>query len=165
MTAYIQTSNRIIYETLPEFHWLSPSNKIALTEENRKSELWEYLNIDEFLEKKLEEINKSRIDANNGTFNFSGKAISCSNDGRTNIDAINGIVSLTGAMPNDWVGVWKAEDNSYISIPDVATWTSFYGAMVAQGIANFTQSETLKAQLNAAYNANDMQAMKDLEWT
>lgn len=99
---------------------------------------------------KNEEINKARLAANQATFPFGGKNIACDPLSRSDIDGVNGIVSLTGALPNNFPMAWKAVDNSYVSIPDKNTWVSFYAAMVNQGVANFTKSQQLKAQLNSA---------------
>lgn len=105
------------------------------------------------------EINAARLAANRGTFTFMGKQISCDELSRSDIDGLNGIVSLLGAMPPDWIGFWKTADNDYIAIPDVATWTGLYGAMVAQGQANFARSQALKAALAAAATAAEVEAI------
>jgi hypothetical protein len=105
------------------------------------------------------EINAARLKANRGTFTFMGKPISCDELSRSDIDGLNGIVTLLGAMPPDWIGFWKTADNDYIAIPDVATWTGLYGAMVAQGQANFAHSQALKAALAAAATAAEVEAI------
>lgn len=99
---------------------------------------------------KTAEINAARLTANRGTFTFMGKPISCDELSRSDIDGVNGIVTLLGTMPPDWIGFWKTADNDYLAIPDEATWTGLYGAMVAQGQANFAHSQALKAALAAA---------------
>lgn len=99
---------------------------------------------------KTSEINAARLRANQSTFDFGGKRFQCDALGRSDIDGMNGAVSLLRAMPADWLGRWKAADNSFLPIPDVATWTAFYSAMVAQGQANFVQSQALKTQVDAA---------------
>jgi hypothetical protein len=105
------------------------------------------------------EINAARLAANRGTFTFAGKQIACDELSRSDIDGFNGIVSLTGTLPPDWIGFWKTADNDYLAIPDVATWTGLYAAMVAQGQANFAHSQALKAALAAAATAAEVEAI------
>jgi hypothetical protein len=109
--------------------------------------------------RKSAEINAARLAANRSTFTFTEKAIACDELSRGDIDAINGIVTLTGALPPGWPGAWKAVDNTYVVIGNVATWGAFYGAMVAQGMANFGKSQTLKATLDAATTAEEVAAV------
>jgi hypothetical protein len=105
------------------------------------------------------EINLARATANQTSFTYSGKLIACDQLSRSDIDATNGSVALNGAMPPAWPGAWKAMDNSYVAIPDVATWKAFYAAMVAQGTANFGKAQTLKTQLAAATTAAQIAAV------
>lgn len=105
------------------------------------------------------DINTWRAAANAGSFSFDGKIFSCDQLSRGDIDGVNGFVSLTGALPPGFPGAWKAIDNSYLAIPDVAAWTGFYGAMVAAGAANFSHAQTLKAQLAAAATAEEVAAI------
>ncbi|MEW6647177.1 MAG: DUF4376 domain-containing protein [Pseudomonadota bacterium] len=100
------------------------------------------------------EINAWRQTANLGSFAHGGKTVSCDALSRSDIDGVNGYVALYGAMPPDFPGAWKAVDNTYLLIADVAAWKAFYAAMVAQGAANFAHSQTLKAQLQAIIDAN-----------
>jgi hypothetical protein len=104
----------------------------------------------EYKSRKNLEINAARLTANRTAFTFGDKRVACDELSRSDIDGANGIISLTGELPVGWLGAWKAMDNTYISIPDVATWKSFYAAMIAQGTANFVKSQTLKTQLTAA---------------
>lgn len=96
------------------------------------------------------EINAARLAANRASFTFGGKAIACDELSALDIASMNGIVALIGAMPPGWPGAWKAMDNTYVSIPDRATWIVFYGAMVQAGQSNFSHAQTLKAALAAA---------------
>jgi hypothetical protein len=105
---------------------------------------------------KNDEINRARLAANRTSFIFQGKDVACDELSRSDIDGTNGDITLTRAMPVDWVGGWKAKDNSTIPIPDVATWTLFYQAMTAQGNANFRKAQTLKTQLSAATDATQV---------
>lgn len=120
--------------------------------------------LDSIKSRKNADINAARLAANMSTFTYSGKTVACDALSRGDIEAINGIVALTNALPAGWVGGWKAVDNSIIPIADVNDWVLFYGAMVAQGMANFAHSQTLKAQLEAAYQAQDRSAMEDITW-
>jgi hypothetical protein len=104
-------------------------------------------------------INESRLKANYTTFQYSGKSIAADQLSRGDIDGVNGEVSLTGAMPANWQGAWKAIDNTYVIIPDVATWTKFYKAMVGQGSINFAHAQGLKAQLAAATTIEEVEAI------
>jgi hypothetical protein len=114
--------------------------------------------------RKNQEINQSRLSANQTSFTYAGKDVACDQLSRGDIDAVNGIVAITNSLPPSWVGGWKAIDNSIIPIPDLATWIAFYGSMVYQGTLNFNKAQTLKAQLDAAYLANDRSAMELISW-
>jgi hypothetical protein len=108
---------------------------------------------------KNDEINRARAAANSSTFSYGGKTISVDALSRSDIDGANGIISLTGALPGGWPGAWKSVDNSYVLIPDIATWTAFYAAMVTQGTANFAYSQQLKATLAAATTIAEVDAI------
>lgn len=95
-------------------------------------------------------INAARGTANTGTFSHSGKTFSCDPLSRGDIDGMNGYVALFAALPAAFAGVWKAADNTYFAIADVAAWKAFYSSMVIQGAANFAHAEDLKSQLAAA---------------
>lgn len=104
-------------------------------------------------------INTKRLSANYSTFPFSGKQIACDQLSRGDIDAVNGFVALYGVLPPGWPGEWKSVDGTYISIPDLATWKSFYSAMFAQGNANFAKAQALKSQLSAAESSEQIDAV------
>lgn len=120
--------------------------------------------MESFKARKNAEINEARLNANQTSFTYQGKQIACDRLSRGDIDAVNGIVALTSELPANWVGGWKAIDNSIIAIPDLATWISFYGAMVCQGTINFNKAQVLKAQLESAYLAQDKTAMEEIIW-
>lgn len=109
---------------------------------------------------KNNEINLARATANTSTFQYSGKTFACDQLSRSDIDGINGYVAIYAALPAGWPGVWKAVDNTYVLIPDVATWKLFYSAMVAAGNANFAHAQALKAQLAAATTAVEIAAVQ-----
>lgn len=107
------------------------------------------------------EINASRLSANQTFFTFQNKQIACDPLSRSDIDGVNGIVCLTGSLPTNFPGAWKAIDNTYVSIPDRATWVSFYDAMVNQGMLNFNKSQQLKAALVLA---DEIIEVENISW-
>jgi len=106
--------------------------------------------LDELKAAKNAEINLARAGANTSTFPHDGKTFACDALSRSDIDGVNGYVALYGALPPAFPGAWKAADNSYYPIADVAAWKAFYASMVATGTANFVHAQTLKAQLAEA---------------
>lgn len=104
-------------------------------------------------------INAARLKANQSHFTFSGKQIAVDALSRSDIDAAHGAWLMAGGPPPGWPGGWKAVDNTIIQIPDLATWGAFYGAMVAQGTANFNHAQALKAQLAAATTPAEVEAV------
>lgn len=115
--------------------------------------------LDDLKAAKNNEINAARLRANRGTFTYAGKTIACDELSRSDIDGVNGEVALTGALPPGFPGAWKAVDNTYVAIPDLNGWKAFYGAMVAQGQANFAHAQSLKAQLSLATTAAEVDAV------
>jgi len=105
------------------------------------------------------EINLARLAANQTTFTHGGKLFACDLLSRSDIDGINGHVGTRGSLPVDWIGGWKAVDNSIVPIQNVADWNAFYDSMIAQGQANFLKSKNLKAQLAAATTAEQIEAI------
>jgi hypothetical protein len=105
------------------------------------------------------EINTARLKANQTVFLYQGKQVACDQLSRSDIDGINGFVATRGALPNDWVGGWKALDNSIIPIQNITIWNAFYDSMIAQGQANFLKSQNLKAQLAAATTSEQIEAI------
>lgn len=106
-------------------------------------------------------INAARLKANQSHFTFAGKQIAVDPLSRSDIDAAHGAILMLGAMPGGWPGGWKAMDNTIVPIADLTTWGQFYGAMVAQGTANFAHAQALKAQLAAATTAEEVAAVPD----
>lgn len=96
------------------------------------------------------EINAARLGANTSTFTHAGKVIACDQLSRSDIDGTNGFVTLYGTLPPGWPGGWKAVDNTYLPIADVAAWKAFYTSMFAAGAANFAKAQALKASLDTA---------------
>lgn len=95
-------------------------------------------------------INAARAAANAGTFTHAGNTFSCDALSRGDIDGMNGYVAIFGALPSVFTGSWKAVDNTFHPIPDVAAWKAFYSAVVLQGAANYAHAQDLKSQLAAA---------------
>lgn len=148
-------------------HYIDPQTHQAVRFPTKPSRFcaWDWVqkewrdprSVDDLKRQKNAEINAARLAANRSTFNFAGKAIACDELSRGDIDGINGIVALTKSLPPGFPGGWKAVDNTYVSITDVATWVAFYGAMVQQGTANFIHAQQLKAQLAAASTPIEVQ--------
>lgn len=105
------------------------------------------------------EINTARAAANFSTFPHSGKQFACDQLSRSDIDGINGYIALHNAFPAAFPGAWKAVDNTYHALPDIAEWKSFYTSMVAAGSANFAHAQTLKAALAIAVTAEQVAAI------
>lgn len=106
------------------------------------------------------DINAARLQANRGTFEHGGKVFTCDELSRSDIDGVNGFVSLTQSLPPGWPGGWKAVDNTYLAIANVPAWIAFYAAMVATGNAHFAKAQTLKAQLAAATTPEEIGAIQ-----
>lgn len=115
--------------------------------------------LDEAKAAKNAEINAARADANSQTFHHSGREFACDALSRSDIDGINGYVALNGDFPAQFPGAWKAIDNSYYPLPDVAAWKAFYASMVATGGANFAHAQALKAQLASATTIEEVDAI------
>lgn len=106
------------------------------------------------------EINAARLAANFSTFPHAGKTFACDQLSRSDIDGTNGYVALYGALPVGWPGGWKAVDNTYTAIADVAAWKAFYSSLFAAGNANFAHAQALKAQLESAQTLADVEAIQ-----
>ncbi|MCO5110003.1 MAG: DUF4376 domain-containing protein [Burkholderiaceae bacterium] len=107
------------------------------------------------------QINAARLAANFSTFTHAGTLIACDPLSRSDIDGTNGFVALYGALPPGWPGGWKAMDNSYVAIADVAAWKAFYASMFAAGNANFAHAQALKALLA---QADTPEAVAAIQW-
>ncbi|MFZ6819855.1 hypothetical protein [Undibacterium sp. Ji22W] len=110
---------------------------------------------------KLVKINEWRLQANEISFTFQGKHIAA--DLMSKLDAIvtqNEIVNQ-GGLPPHWIGKWKALDNNYVDILDVATWKLFHSALFNQGLTNFIHAQGLKEQVLAA---TTIQQVESINW-
>jgi hypothetical protein len=97
-----------------------------------------------------EYVNAARLTANRTSFTYETKEIAVDVLSRSDIDGANGYILANNSFPAGWPGGWKCMDNTYVPITAIATWNLFYAAMVNQGTANFTKSQTLKAAIDAA---------------
>jgi hypothetical protein len=148
------------YEAFEITHWkkTTPTEKLKW---NSGQPVW--IETGELAELKLRknaEINAARLVANRSVFTFQEKEIACDELSRSDIDAVNGIIAITNAMPPNWVGGWKAVDNTYVAIPDITTWINFYASMVQKGSSNFAHAQALKAQLASAETSEDITAIQ-----
>lgn len=107
----------------------------------------------------LAKINIWRAQANQSTFTHLGKVIACDALSRSDIDAVAGSIALKSAFPAGFPGAWKAVDNSYFLLPNVAAFVAMYDSMTAQGTANFTHSQALKAAVAAATTTEQLNAI------
>lgn len=105
------------------------------------------------------QINDWRATANQTYFTHGGKQIACDQLSRSDIDAVANSIALTGAFPAGFPGVWKAMDNTYISLPDVAAFKAMFASMTLQGTVNFGHSQDLKTALAAATTVEQIDAI------
>lgn len=112
---------------------------------------------------KYQQIDAARLAANLGKFPFAGKEISCDTLSRSDIDGVNGYVATFGTMPPNWLGLWKTTDpfpnETYVEIPTVVEWKTFYRAMYDQGQVNFNHSQALKTRLANCTSIQDVNAI------
>ena len=108
---------------------------------------------------KRAEINAARNRANTSSFTFGGKQIAADELSQRDIDKVALKVARSGQLPADFPGAWKAVDNTYVPIPDVATWDAFMDALIAQGTANFTRAQTRKAAIEVATTVGEVDAV------
>lgn len=142
-----------------EFHPL-PARPSRNHRFNYATKQWEDpRSLEDFKAAKRVEINAARATANAAYFEFSGKQIAADALSRSDIDGVTSYVTLMDALPPGFPGGWKALDNTYVAIPDVATWRTFVAAMVAQGTANFTRAQARKAAIEAAVTVSAVDAV------
>ena len=82
------------------------------------------------------------------------------NSQKNDIQGVNGYVTSTGSLPDEWPGGWKRMDNGYVPIVDVDTWKMFYKAMVDQGMTNFQKAQALKQRVAEATTVQEVYAIK-----
>lgn len=106
------------------------------------------------------EINTERTRANDSWFMFLDSRIACDQLSRNDIQGINGYVSNTGNLPDEWPSGWKHMDNGYVPIVNVDMWRMFYKAMVDQGMTNFQKAQALKQRVSEATTVQEVAAIK-----
>jgi len=117
--------------------------------------------LDQLKAAKNDQINLWRAQANQTNFPHAGKVIACDALSRSDIDGVAGSIALNGDFPANFPGAWKAVDNTYVMLPDVAAFKALYASMTAQGTANFANSQARKETLAAALTA---QGVADIVW-
>ena len=108
---------------------------------------------------KNRQINEWRSEVNQSTFTHSGKTIACDVLSRSDIDAVAGSIALNNAFPAGFPNAWKATDNTYLSLPDIAAFKAMYNSMTLQGTINFGHSQDLKTALAAATTLDQINAI------
>jgi hypothetical protein len=104
-------------------------------------------------------INLARAAANQTSFTYLGKEIAVDQLSRSDIEGTNGYITANNTFPYGWPDGWKAMDNSFVTIMDVATWKEFYAAMVNQGTANFLKAQSLKTAIDVATTIPEVEAI------
>lgn len=118
--------------------------------------------LDDLKVTKRAEINAAYRLANDTSFTYDGKEFQADAHAMKQITVTHGGIVGRGALKPDWSGYWKAMDNSYVPIPDVATWWAFYDAIEATGQANFDRAQELKARVDSATTPEEL---ADISWT
>jgi hypothetical protein len=131
----------------------------ATEEEVAEIEARRAASIDPIKATKNEQINAWRASANLSTFPYNGKEIACDALSRSDIDGVANHIALFGTFPEGFPGAWKATDNTLIPMADIEAFKAMYAAMTAQGTANFSHSQELKAALAAATTQEEITAI------
>lgn len=123
--------------------------------------VWE-VDLGKLKEARNAQINAWKLEANSSYFEFKGKKFAYREADRIEIQAINNVVLLTGAMPSnpDWPAAWKADDNTWLPLPDVAAWTEFNLAIAVRGTTHFKYAQQLKLQLSNATSPEEVEAVR-----
>ena len=105
------------------------------------------------------QINDWRAAANRTSFPHAGKNIACDELSRSDIDAVAGEITLNEAFPAGFPMAWKATDNTYIGLPNLAAFKAMYSSMTLQGTVNFGHSQDLKTALASATTIEQVDAI------
>lgn len=105
------------------------------------------------------EINVERTRASNSWFMFLDSRIACDQLSKNDIQGVNGYVTSTGSLPDEWPSGWKHMDNGYVPIVNVDMWKMFYKAMVDQGMTNFQKAQALKQRVVEATTVQEVYAI------
>lgn len=135
---------------------------VLLTAEELDAKAAEYaLQLELLRNKKMSDINSARAQADGSYFEFGGKQIDADADSMRQINAITGYVALFNEFPPGFPGAWKTVDNSYLPLPDIATWKSLVQAMAVTGTSNFLKQQALKTDVAQAAS---MAAIESIQW-
>lgn len=115
--------------------------------------------LDDLKVAKIAYLNDEYNKANLGTFKYQDINFNADAVAQNNINATANFINMFGTFPDDWLGFWIAADGSSIPMPDPADFQPFYKAYVAQGVYNIARFNTLKAQVEAAETASDLDAI------
>ncbi len=108
---------------------------------------------------KNEYINSERDKANMTTFPFNGKFIAVDDLSMRDILSTSIHISLFNAFPTNFPGGWKYTDGSIIAMPTIADFKVMFAAMTAQGTANFSHAQSLKATLEVATTIEEVNSI------
>lgn len=147
------------FEVADHFVWTNPTPTSIPKWVDGAIQWVETASLEDLKARKNDEINAARAQANETTFVFQGKHIRCDTVSKFDILSTNGCVALTGQFQPDWSGGWKTEDNAYVAITDIPTWTAFYMAMMNQGQGNFSHAQSLKQRLASATTPEEVAAI------
>ena len=142
--------------------WTKRSSETSVLKWNGGDPGWEeVLTIEQLRAEKNQAINAWKLEANNTYFQFAGKQIAYGESDRVEIQAINNVVLLTGAMPvhPDWPAAWKTIDNAWVPLPDLEMWTAFNLAIAARGTEHFKRAQQLKGVLASATTVAEIEAI------
>lgn len=156
-------------QAIPEHHKLVEGDPVMEADGNYyqtwTTELISFDELDRMLSDERaavnERINLGRERANFHFFPFRGKRIACDRLSRSDIDGTSMYISQFGQFPPDWIGFWKAMDNTYVSLTTVEDWKEFIKAIFDQGQINFKHAQKLKTIMATT---RDLAEMRALSW-
>ena len=108
---------------------------------------------------KREEIDRYRLHAMNGTFNFKDKTFSSDEISRIAINEVTTYVALNNELPVWITDGWKSDDGTYLPIGDVDEWREFTNALAKAGNKIFQYTQELKARVNSAETFEEIMAV------
>lgn len=151
-------SQRIDIESgeLMEYQPPQPSANHQWTEQKR----WVYVDtLEDIKIKKQAAITAAYLLANVTSFTFQGKEIQANEHSMKQIYITDSGITRRGGLKPNWLGFWKTLDNSYVAIPDVATWNAFYDSIEETGTANYLKAQVKKARISAATTIEEVDAI------
>ena len=138
----------------------TPTQRLKWMGEGLAPEWIETAGLDEIKARRSAEITAAYLKANDTSFTFAEKEIQADAHAMKQINVTSSGIMRRNALVPGWPGVWKALDNSYVPIPDVATWWAMCDAIEATGHANFKKAQQLKAAISAATTAEQVAAIQ-----